>query len=73
MNLTPQPVAEKRSASVEPAGERALAEQWLDKFNVALHSASPSSVAMLFAPESHWRDLLAFTWSITPSQGAEAK
>ncbi len=72
MNLTPQPVAEKRSASVEPAGERALAEQWLDKFNVALHSASPSSVAMLFAPESHWRDLLAFTWSITPSQGAEA-
>lgn len=28
-------------------------------------------VASLFAPDSHWRDLLAFTWSITPRQGAE--
>ena len=51
--------------------ERALVEQWLDQCNVALQSGSQSSVAALFAPDSHWRDLLAFTWSITPGQGAE--
>lgn len=49
---------------------RALVEQWLDKFDIALQSESQSSVAALFAPDGHWRDLLAFTWHITPRQGA---
>jgi cation diffusion facilitator CzcD-associated flavoprotein CzcO len=52
--------------------ERALVERWLDQFNVALHSGSAASVAALFAADGHWRDLFAFTWSITPVQGAEA-
>src|SRR5688572_12985493 len=51
--------------------EKALVEQWLDRFNIALHSGSAASVAALFAPDGHWRDLLAFTWTITPCQGAE--
>lgn len=52
--------------------ERALVEQWLDKWNVALHSSSTASVAALFAQDSHWRDVLAFTWSLTPCEGPEA-
>lgn len=48
-----------------------LVEQWLGKLDAALQSASRASIASLFAPECHWRDLLAFTWSITPSRGAE--
>ena len=52
--------------------EKELAGQWLGQLDVALQSASRASVAALFAPEGHWRDLLAFTWSITPCQGAEA-
>ncbi len=72
MSFTKQPVVEQESVQFEPASERALVEQWLDKLNVALHSASQSSVVALFARASHWRDLLAFTWSITPTQGAEA-
>ena len=52
--------------------EKALVEQWLDKFNVALHSGSQASVASLFAPDGYWRDLLAFTWTITPCEGPEA-
>jgi hypothetical protein len=52
--------------------ERTLVEQWLDRLNVALHGASPVAVASLFTSGGHWRDLLAFTWSITPSQGSEA-
>jgi putative flavoprotein involved in K+ transport len=51
--------------------ERALVEQWLGQLDAALQSHSSASVAALFAPDGHWRDLLAFTWSITPSQGAE--
>lgn len=57
-------VVEKTSAQ----SDRALIEQWLDKFNVALHSGSASSVAALFAQDSHWRDVLAFTWSLTPRE-----
>jgi cation diffusion facilitator CzcD-associated flavoprotein CzcO len=62
-----------QSALDEPVvqSEKALVEQWLDRLNVALHSGSVASVASLLAPDSHWRDLLAFTWSITPRQGAK--
>src|SRR5688572_19975952 len=51
--------------------EQALVEQWLEQLDAALQSASRASVASLFAPDGHWRDLVAFTWSITPRQGAE--
>jgi cation diffusion facilitator CzcD-associated flavoprotein CzcO len=51
--------------------EKELVEQWLGQLDVALQSGSRASVASLFAPDGHWRDLLAFTWSITPCQGAE--
>ena len=50
--------------------EKELVAQWLERLNAALQSASEAAVASLFAPDSHWRDLLAFTWSITPCQGA---
>ena len=52
--------------------EKELVEQWLGQLDAALQSASRASVASLFAPDGHWRDLVAFTWSITPCQGAEA-
>ncbi len=67
MSAANQPAFDKPVAQ----SERALVAQWLDQFNVALHSGSKAAIAVLFAPDSHWRDLLAFTWSITPSQGAE--
>ena len=51
--------------------ETALVERWLAQLDAALQSAGRPSVASLFAPEGHWRDLLAFTWSITPRQGAD--
>lgn len=52
--------------------EKELVEQWLGKLNAALRHRTQASVASLFAPDGHWRDLLAFTWTITPCQGAEA-
>ncbi|MCC7081148.1 MAG: NAD(P)/FAD-dependent oxidoreductase [Burkholderiales bacterium] len=52
--------------------EEELVERWLDQLNTLLGSEDAGSVASLFAPESHWRDLLAFTGSITPCEGAAA-
>lgn len=56
---------------VDVRSEAALAAQWLAQFDAALQGANRGSIASLFAPESHWRDLLAFTWSITPSAGSD--
>jgi putative flavoprotein involved in K+ transport len=52
------------------SSEKELVERWLAHFDAALQSESRASVASLFAPDGHWRDLLAFTWSITPKHGA---
>jgi len=68
MDSTDQLVFEKTVVR----SEKELVEQWLVQLDGALQSASRASVASLFAPDGHWRDLLAFTWSITPCQGAEA-
>src|SRR5258706_10677680 len=51
--------------------EKELVEQWLVQLDAALQNESRASVASLFAPDGHWRDLLAFAWSITPCQGGE--
>src|SRR3982751_6609341 len=49
--------------------EQWFVEQWLAHFEGALRSKSEASMASLFAVESHWRDVLAFTWTITPCEG----
>lgn len=40
--------------------------QWLARFEVALTSGDAGALHEVIADEIHWRDLLAFTWSITP-------
>src|SRR5687768_5232609 len=56
-------------ASVE--NEVVLVQQWLESLEAALGDRSTSAIAALFAQDSHWRDLLAFTWSLTPLSGAD--
>ena len=51
---------------------RDAAGQWLARFETALTAGDPASLAALFAEESHYRDMLAFTWTIRPSQGPGA-
>src|SRR5262245_43786261 len=60
MDTVNQPVLEKPIAQ----SEKELVERWLGQFDVALQSESRTSLAALFAADGHWRDLLAFTWSI---------
>jgi putative flavoprotein involved in K+ transport len=45
---------------------------WLSKFESALASGDPDSVSDLFAEESFWRDIVAFTWTIQTLEGAKS-
>ena len=45
---------------------------WLADFESALHTSDRAELASLFAEECHWRDRLAFTWTITARRGATA-
>ena len=51
---------------------RAATTQWLGRFEAALRSPDTAALASLFAPECHYRDVLAFSWTIRPVQRAEA-
>jgi putative flavoprotein involved in K+ transport len=44
-------------------------EQWLAGFEAALQSGDAAALAARFAADSHWRDLFALTWHITPCAG----
>ena len=43
--------------------------EWLKKFEAALGSGSAEDIGKLFHEDSYWRDVLAFTWYITPLSG----
>lgn len=68
MNDVAPVVLEKSSAEYA----RTATNQWLGRFETALRSRDAAALAALFAPECHHRDLLAFSWTIRPAQGAEA-
>ena len=51
---------------------RDAASAWLARFEAALTAGNPAGLAALFAEESHYRDMLAFSWTIRPSQGPGA-
>lgn len=46
--------------------------RWLGRFETALITGDPATIAALFAPECHYRDMLAFSWTFHPLQGQEA-
>ncbi len=45
---------------------------WLGRFETALTTGDPAGIAALFAVECHYRDMLAFSWTIQPVFGAAA-
>lgn len=48
-------------------GERV--DRWLHDFETALTARDVRSAANLFATDSYWRDLVAFTWNIKTVEG----
>jgi cation diffusion facilitator CzcD-associated flavoprotein CzcO len=51
---------------------RRLAEDWLAAFERALVSRDVARIGTLFHQDCHWRDVLAFTWNLTPVAGRDA-
>jgi len=60
------------SHTTDETNPSAIAETWLLAFENALASGRTDSVASLFEEDSHWRDILAFTWHLTPKTGVQA-
>ena len=50
---------------------RRSAARWLAAFETALDKADVAGLAGLLQPDCHWRDILAFTWHITPTYGSD--
>ena len=44
-------------------------DEWLERFGAALEQGDAAGAAELFAEESYWRDLVAFTWNIKTVEG----
>ena len=68
------------SQSVEPApsvdmggpdAARTRVYAWLADFEAALTARDLDRVAAMFAPDSYWRDLVAFTWNIVTVEGRD--
>ncbi|MGI9409260.1 MAG: flavin-containing monooxygenase [Hyphomicrobiaceae bacterium] len=47
------------------------ATNWLDSFEACLATESLESMSELFLDDSHWRDLVAFTWHIRTFSGRD--
>jgi putative flavoprotein involved in K+ transport len=56
-------------SSTTAGGVAAEVDQWLTRFDEALTTGDAAGAAELFATESFWRDLVAFTWNITTVEG----
>ena len=56
----------------EMAQIRRSAEGWLAGFEAALAARDVAMIGSFFHPDCQWRDILAFTWHITPTEGREA-
>ena len=50
---------------------RRSAEDWLAAFEKALVSRDVARIGALFHRDCHWRDVLAFTWHLTPVAGRD--
>ncbi|MCA8929537.1 MAG: NAD(P)/FAD-dependent oxidoreductase [Alphaproteobacteria bacterium] len=50
----------------------AIVSAWLQAFEAALTDGDQARLAALFTDDANWRDVLAFTWHLTPHLGADA-
>lgn len=51
---------------------RRSAADWLSAFEIALSSKNPTKIGALLHEDCHWRDVLAFTWHLTPMEGRDS-
>ena len=53
-------------ADLGTISESSLVSRWLASFELALSARSDAALRRVLWNEVHWRDLMAFTWTITP-------
>ncbi|WP_410582137.1 flavin-containing monooxygenase [Amycolatopsis sp. lyj-108] len=57
---------------IEATGSpQARVDAWLSRFESALAARDAEAAAALFAVDSYWRDLVAFTWTIKTVEGRD--
>ena len=56
-------------AKTRPEPIASTADAWLSQFEGALTTPGTAALEALFHPDSHWRDLLALTWTIDTLDG----
>ena len=44
---------------------------WLNRFETALRACDREALEAMFQPACYWRDMLAFTWAISPHEGRD--
>jgi putative flavoprotein involved in K+ transport len=62
MTQTLEPASDTEAAGSSP---QARVDAWFAEFEAALAARDVEKAAGLFATESYWRDLIAFSWNIT--------
>lgn len=68
-------VAAQEPDAMQRSGDAALwraSERWLAAFGAALEASDHDGLAKLFATDSHWRDVVALTWTIEHHSGRDA-
>ena len=58
-------------AKTKPEPIAATVDAWLSQFERALTAPGTAALEVLFQPDSHWRDVLALTWTIATFGGRD--
>ncbi|RYU11023.1 flavin-containing monooxygenase [Nocardioides iriomotensis] len=58
-------------AGTAPSAPQARVDAWFAGFEAALAARDVPAAAAMFATDSYWRDLIAFTWNIRTVEGRE--
>jgi cation diffusion facilitator CzcD-associated flavoprotein CzcO len=54
------------------AAEAGHVMDWLARFDAVLGAGDREGLESLFLEDSHWRDMLAFTWTVAPHEGRDS-
>ena len=66
-HVAPPPTATQTSLNPD-----AVADQWLGQWQAACSSGQHEELASCLTPDCHWRDLVAFHWSVQTWSGQNA-
>ena len=62
---------EREQTETTAASPQARVDSWLAGFQAALDARDGAAAGALFATDSYWRDLVAFTWNLKTVEGPQ--